>query len=117
MEEENEVKRDFLKNSDATGKFVVYGKNGKKYFVEPVGGHAHWGDLNPATGKVEGSYGNKYPGSVSEKDSVMTEENGFEDVVTLDPGESPLEYIDRLENGLDKKRDRAEREARKGYNK
>lgn len=27
---------------------------GRKYYVEPIGGHSDWGDINPATKKVEG---------------------------------------------------------------
>lgn len=37
--------------------------------VEPIGnGHpADWGDINPATKKIEGDYGQKYTGCVSER--------------------------------------------------
>ena len=46
---------------------------GRKYYVEPIGGHSDWGDINPATKKVEGDYGEKYKGSVSEKESMITQ--------------------------------------------
>ena len=54
-------------------------------------------DLNPATKKLEGDYGMKHRGAVSEKDSMITKENGFENIVTLKPGESPTDYIERLD--------------------
>lgn len=44
------------------------------------------GDINPATKKVEGDYGEKYKGSVSEKESMITPENGFVLIETLEPG-------------------------------
>lgn len=74
--------RDFLINRDETGReVVVFKETGKKYYVEYVGkNHTNWGDLNLATGKIEGSYGNKNSGSIDEKDSLITKENGFEDI-------------------------------------
>lgn len=62
----------FLTNTDETGRFIVKSLvTGKKYYVEPIGnGH-------PATKKVEGDYGQKYTGCVSEKESLITPENGF----------------------------------------
>lgn len=58
------------------------------------GGHSDWGDINPATKQVEGNYGEKYKGSVSEKESMITPENGFVLIETLEPGVSPLSVID-----------------------
>jgi hypothetical protein len=52
------------------------------------------GDINPATKKVEGDYGEKYKGSVSEKESMITPENGFVLIETLEPGVSPLSVIE-----------------------
>ena len=88
----------FLKDSDKTGRFIVKSKvTGKKYFVEVIGNthSADWGDLDPATKKMTGSYGERYDGCVSEKDSLITEENGFEKITTLPPGVSPFDEIDR----------------------
>lgn len=90
----------FLTNTDETGRFIVTSnRTGRKYFVEPVLGAnpPKWGDLNPATGKIEGSYGKKYVGAVHKNDSLVTEENGFIKVHNLDPGTSPLAYIDALD--------------------
>lgn len=70
----------FLTNTDETGRFIVKSLvTGKKYYVEPIGnGH-------PATKKVEGDYGQKYTGCVSE--------NGFKLIETLEAGMSPLSVV------------------------
>lgn len=63
-----DLEKRFLKNTDDTGRFIYQSLvTGRKYYVEPIGGHSDWGDINPATKKVEGDYGEKYKGSVSEK--------------------------------------------------
>lgn len=54
---------------------------------------ANWGDINPATKKVEGDYGQKYTGCVSEKESLITPENGFRLIETLEAGMSPLSVV------------------------
>ena len=51
------------------------------------------GDINPATKKVEGDYGQKYTGCVSEKESLITPENGFKLIETLEAGMSPLSVV------------------------
>ena len=87
----------FLKESDKTGRFIVKSKiTGKKYFVEPLGNThaADWGDLDPATKKMTGSYGERYEGCVTEKESLITKENGFEKIELLDAGVSPLSVSD-----------------------
>lgn len=92
----DDVKKRFLTNTDETGRFIVKSlTTGKTYYVEPIGnGHpADWGDINPATKKIEGDYGQKYTGCVSEKDSLITEENGFHLIETLGPGISPISVI------------------------
>lgn len=58
----------FLTNTDETG---------KKYYIEPIG------NGRPATKEVEGNYGQKYTGCVSEKESLITPENGFRLIETL----------------------------------
>lgn len=88
----------FLKESDKTGRFIVKSKaTGKKYFVEVIGNthSADWGDLDPATKKMTGSYGEKYDGCVPEKESLITEGNGFKNITTLPPGVSPFDEIER----------------------
>lgn len=91
---------EFLINSEDTGRFIVKSLvTGRTYYVEPIddGSHIDWGDLNPATKKLEGDYGSKYRGAVKESESIIKEENGFSNIVKLDPGYSPLEYIEKLD--------------------
>lgn len=95
-----DIRKRFLTRTEDTGRFIVKSLvTGKEYFVEPLdtGVRTDWGDLNPATKKLEGEYGMRHKGSVCEKDSLITKENGFDNIVTLPPGYSPLEYIERLD--------------------
>lgn len=92
--------KNFLLNRDETGRFIVKSeRTGKTYFVEPIDGDERtvWGDYNPATKTFEtGNYG-KYKGSVKPSESMITKENGFEKIHTLEAGESPLDYINRID--------------------
>jgi hypothetical protein len=76
------VIRDFLLNRDETGKeIMVFPETGKKYYIEWIGdGHSKWGDFDPVTKKFTGNYGQKNRGSVTPKESVITKENGFEEI-------------------------------------
>ena len=99
MEKEELIKK-FLFNRDETGRFIVRSaKTGKTYFVEPIDGDERtvWGDYNPVTKDFEtGNYG-KYKGSIRPEETMITKENGFEKIHTLGVGESPLEFIDRID--------------------
>ena len=91
----------FLENRDDTGRFIVkYLETGKEYYVEPINNESHrtdWGSYNPGTGKVETKKGHaKHEGGVKPSESLITKENGFEDIHMLQVGESPLGYIDML---------------------
>ena len=102
------IEERFLKDTDKTGRFIVKSKvTGKKYFVEPIGNThaADWGDLDPATKKMTGNYGERYEGCISEKDSLITKENGFEKIELLDAGVSPLSEIDRRDREYQKQMD------------
>lgn len=85
-----------------TGRYyIVDEKTGRKFCVEPIDNSnkpADWGDLDPATKKLTGNYGNKHKGSINDKESIILEENGFKNIVTLDAGQSPESYIDKLLN-------------------
>jgi hypothetical protein len=97
MKKLNEILQ-HLPGTEDTGRFMVYTKTGRKFLVEPIGyTKTSFGDINPATKKVEGSYGEKYRGSIDKTDSVITEENGFKNIITLGAGVSPMGYIDMLE--------------------
>lgn len=91
----------FLTNTDESGRFIVKSiKTGKTYYVEPIDGDEKtvWGDFNPATKKFETSnYGDKYKGSIKPEESMITEEAGFDKIHTLKVGESPLEYINKID--------------------
>ena len=96
----NEAIKNFLVNSDDTGRFIVKSlKTGRTYYVEPIdnGNRTEWGDINPVTKKLEGDYGTKHKGSIKESESVIKEENGFENIVTLESGYSPIDYIEQLD--------------------
>lgn len=90
----------FLVNRDETGRFIVKSKKtGKTYFVEPIDGDERtcWGDYNPVTKDFETSNYGKYKGSIKPEESMITKENGFDKIHVLGVGESPLDYIDRIE--------------------
>lgn len=98
-------KKRFLTNTDETGRFIYKSlATGREYYVEPIGGHSDWGDINPATKKVEGDYGEKYRGSVNEKESMITPENGFKLIETLEPGVSPLSIIEERDKQYELRR-------------
>jgi len=92
--------KQFLINRDDTGRFIVISyRKGRKYFVETIETEhtPQWGDVNPATKKVEGSYGEKYRGGIKEKDSLLTPENGFMQVYYSGIGGSPFTVIETLD--------------------
>ena len=98
---DNDFKKRFLFNRDETGRFIVKSiKTGKSYFVEVIDGdeRTNWGDVDPATKKMTGSYGDKYKGSIRKEESMITKENGFDKIHTLGVGESPLDYINRIDD-------------------
>lgn len=96
-----EFREKFLENRDDTGRFIVTSKRtGKSYFVEAVGDpHVQWGSINPGSNELMNKKGaGKYRGSVDEKDSLITEENGFVKIHNLRPGLSPHAYIQMLDD-------------------
>ena len=95
-----------LKNlppTSETGRYKLWSPVLEKWFwIEPISDHpdnirSEWGDVNPATKKVEGDYGDKHKGGVKMKDSVITEENGFKNPTFIGVGVSPAGYIMMLE--------------------
>ena len=96
----NETIKNFLVDSDETGRHIVTSfRTGKKYYVEPIGNGrtADWGSYNPSTGNIENKKGTgKYTGSVREEESVVTEENGFSKIHMVESG-SPYSIIDELD--------------------
>ncbi len=96
----NEVIKNFLVNSEETGRHIVYSfRTGKKYYIEPIGDGrgGDWGSYNPASGNIEHKKGDgKYTGSVTEKESVIKEENGFFNIQYVERG-SPYHVIEQMD--------------------
>jgi hypothetical protein len=91
----------FLSETDKTGRHVVTSfRTGRTYYVEPIENEHTpvWGDVNTSTGKIEGSYGDKYKGGIKEIDSLITKENGFEDIRYSGIGASPYSVIDEIDS-------------------
>ena len=84
--------------SDSGRYYIIDQKTGRKFCVEPLleGEKIKWGDLNPATQEIEGQYGKKHIGAIDRKDTIITEENGFKNIIELEPGVSPNSYIEEL---------------------
>ena len=93
-------RHEFLVNRDETGREVVFfPETGKEYFVEyiePRGHKTFWGDIDPATKKVTGSYGKKSRGGIKSDESMITKENGFE--VIVEGMNSPYSTIEKMHN-------------------
>jgi hypothetical protein len=96
-----EVLKNFLVNSDETGRHIVISvRTGKTYYIEPIGDGrmADWGSYNPSTGNIENKKGaGKYTGSVKEADSVITKENGFSQIHIVERG-SPYDKINEIDS-------------------
>lgn len=95
-----EVLKNFLVNSEETGRHIVTSfRTGRRYYIEPIGNGrmADWGSYNPSTGKIENKKGaGKYAGSVTEAESMITKENGFEEIHYIERG-SPYGIIEELD--------------------
>lgn len=93
----DDIKKRLFADTDQTGRHVVTSvRTGKKYFIEPIGDpHINWGSIDPASGDLVNKKGaGKYRGSIDEKDSLITAENGFTNIETLPPGVSPMAVIE-----------------------
>lgn len=101
----NDFTKKFLTGTDDTGRFIVNSKRtGRTYYVEPIDNRSktdwtEWGSIDPATGKMMNKPGfRKYHGAIDEKQSMITPENGFKKITMLEPGMSPLAYINFLDD-------------------
>lgn len=84
----------------STGRYwVVDSATGRRFCVEPIAergqkidGHAF------KNGGISGdeTKNDQRGGSIREEDSVITPENGFQRWITLPPGVSPNDYIERM---------------------
>lgn len=88
----------FFEDRDHTGRYCVTSfRTGVKYAIEPMhdrNTRTEWGDVNPVTKRLTGTYGTKYRGSIDKEDSLITKENGFKNIVDLPKGTSPEGYIE-----------------------
>ena len=94
------LRKNFLIDSEDSGRFIISSKRtGRTYFIEPQGDpHVEWGSVDQSTGKMNVKKGwKKNKGSTEREDSLITKENGFENIITLKAGESPLAYIERID--------------------
>lgn len=101
----NDFNKRFLTNTDDTGRFIVASqRTGRKYFVEPIDHHSKadttkWGSIDQATGKLMNKPGfRKYHGAIEPNESLITPENGFSKITMLEPGMSPLAWIDHIDS-------------------
>jgi hypothetical protein len=95
-----DIQSKFLTKTEDTGRFIVFSKRtGKTYAVEPVGVvKTNWGSIDPATGNLMNKKGHdKYRGSIDAEDSLITTENGFENIRMLGAGVSPHHAIDVID--------------------
>jgi hypothetical protein len=95
-----EVLNNFLKDRDDTGREIVISfRTGRKYYIETIGNGrmADWGSYNPSTGNIENKKGaGKFSGSITEEESLITKENGFEDIHYVKGG-SPYSLIEEID--------------------
>lgn len=84
-------------------RYMVHCKSGRKFMVEEIGDpHISWGNVIPGQNKIESVYA-KMDDVITEEDSQITPENGFKNIVMLDPGTSPFGYIDAIDqSGVEK---------------
>jgi len=105
MKTTNTFKKRFLTNTTETGRIMVISKQtGIQYFVEHIyekKAPKLWGDYNPTNKKMEGNYGHKYTGAITQEESMILPENGMKNI-TLFRG-SPYAEIDRRDREYQKK--------------
>lgn len=86
-----------------SGRYWVVMKSGRKFLVEEWGtNHTQWGDIDPATKKLN-KVRVKDVEVIDRSNTLITKENGFRNIAMLSPGTSPLGYIDALDDsGLER---------------
>ena len=92
--------KNFIHKTEDSGRFIVTSiRTGRKYFVEAIGDpHNTWGSIDQASGKLNVKKGwKRFKGSIESEDSLITKENGFDKIYNLKAGDSPLVYINKLD--------------------
>ena len=101
LRQDKDFIKKFLTERDESGRFIIVSyRTGKRYFVEPIGPNrpADWGSYNPSTGNIENKKGfDKFRGAIDEADSMITAENGFDDIHYSGVGASPFNVIDEMD--------------------
>lgn len=87
-----------------SGRFYVYMQSGRKFCVEPYGtSHTDWGNYNPATRKIEKVTAKDADEVIDESNTQITLENGYKNICILEPGMSPIGFIEMLDrSGLER---------------
>lgn len=81
-----------------TGRYYITDEEtGRVFCVEPISNNnrSNWGDVNPATKHIEGSYGKKHKGSINKEESIITEKE-FKNITILEAGSNPIDFINKL---------------------
>ncbi len=85
-----------------TGRYTITDQaTGRKFWVEPISQRNEKTTDKVFTnggydGQSEKNKSNPLGGSVYEEDSIITKENGFTNITTLEIGQSPNDYIEML---------------------
>lgn len=78
-----------MNKSENTGRFwIIDEESGRKFLVEPIGSpRTEFGD------SIKNE--NQAKGSIKESESIITKENGFKNILTLEKGVSPIDFIEK----------------------
>ena len=82
-----------------TGRYFVTTKGGRKFAVEPIAERSQKIDGHAFTnGGIGGDEvkNKQLGGAIRESESIITEENGYKNIVVLPPGHSPNGFIESL---------------------
>ncbi len=78
-------------------RYMVVMQSGRRFMVEEFGhSRTDWGNYNPATKQIE-KVTSKSNEVIDESNTEITKGNGFKNICMLEPGTSPLAYIEALD--------------------
>ena len=78
-------------------RYMVVMNSGRRFMVEEFGhSRTDWGNYNPATKQIE-KVTSKSNEVIDESNTEITKENGFKNICILEPGTSPMAYLDTLD--------------------
>lgn len=77
-------------------RYMVVYKSGRKFMVEEWGtSHTDWGNINPATKKLE-KVTSKNQEVIDESNTMITKDK-YKNIAFLSPGTSPLGVLDAID--------------------